>query len=312
MKNKRILVTGGAGFIGSHLCQTLAKDNDVVVLDDFSTGFHDNLAGVKAKVYHGSVRDLELISVASKGCDYVFHLAGIVGVPVSMSYPRMTFETNLGGTLNVLEAARQNGVKKVVFASSAAVYGDSPQPVKTEDLRPLPQSPYGITKLASEYWLAMYSRYYGVHTTSLRLFNVYGPRQLASSEYAAVVTAFVQRALRGEDLVIYGDGSATRDFVFVDDIEQAFMLATEKGEHEVFNIGSGTAITLQSLAEKVITLAGSQSKILHAPSRPGDILHSRPSIEKARKTLSFTPRTSLDDGLRSVLDYFQKQKPPKT
>jgi UDP-glucose 4-epimerase len=234
----------------------------------------------------------------------VHHLAAMVSVPESVARPDECVEINVNGTLNVLEAAKRHGASRVVLASSSAVYGDDPRSPKTEDMAPSPLTPYGITKLDGEYYLRMYANLHGVPAVSLRFFNVFGPRQDPKSVYAAAVPIFIDRAVKGAPITVYGDGSATRDFVFVDDVCQANMLAATSpaaGRGEVFNVAQGGVITVQDLAEAVRRTVGSASEIVNAAERPGDIKHSRASIQRITEALGFAPSVSLDEGLRRAV-----------
>jgi UDP-glucose 4-epimerase len=283
----------------------------VVVLDNFRTGRRENLAAVGDGVtlVEGSITDLATVRRAIAGCTLVHHLAAQVSVPESVTEPHMCVDINVGGTLNVLDAARAEGVARVVFSSSAAVYGDDPRMPKTEAMEPAPKSPYGITKLDGEYYLRMYADLHGLSTVSLRYFNVFGPRQDPRGAYAAAVPIFIERAMRGDAITLFGDGSATRDFVFVRDVCEANILAATHdavGHGEVFNVARGSVTTVQQLAESVRTIAASTSAIVHAPERPGDIRHSLASIDRARAMLGFDPKVTLDEGLRESVAALQR------
>jgi UDP-glucose 4-epimerase len=304
----RVLITGGAGFIGHHLAIAWRRRGaEVVVVDNFRTGRRENLVALRAAVgsagvtfFEGSITDRALLRRAIAGCSVVHHLAAQVSVPESVLDPYECVEINVGGTLRVLEAAKEAGVARVVFSSSAAVYGDDPRSPKCEDMTPSPRSPYGITKLDGEYYLRMFSDLHGVPTVSLRYFNVFGPRQDPKSVYAAAVPIFLDRALRGAPITLFGDGEATRDFVFVDDVCAANVLAATSdrvGRGEVFNVARGEATTVRALAETIRSLTGSTSEIVHAPERPGDIRHSRASIAHITERLGFVPTVSLVEGL---------------
>ena len=306
----KVLVTGGAGFIGHHLATAWRQRGaDVVVLDNFRTGRRENVARIPGgdgfTFVEGSITDAATVARAIDGCTIVHHLAAQVSVPESMERPAECVEINVLGTLNVLEAARRVGAKRVVFSSSAAVYGDNPASPKTEDMVPAPKSPYGITKLDGEYYLRMYAESCGVPTVSLRYFNVFGPRQDPRSVYAAAVPIFLERAKAGRDLTIFGDGAQTRDFVFVGDVVAANILAATSanaGRGEVFNVAQGGAVTIRELAESIRDVVGSASPIVHAAERAGDIRHSLASIDRIRAGLGFEARTSLRDGLRACAD----------
>ena len=306
---KKVLVTGGAGFIGHHVAIAWRRCGaSVVVLDSLRTGKEENLAHIPADggltFIEGSITDLATVKRAMEGCSVVHHLAAQVSVPESMERPLECVEINVHGTLNVLDAAKAAGVSRVVFSSSAAVYGDDPRSPKTEDMTPAPKSPYGITKLDGEYYLKMYSEAHGVPTVSLRYFNVFGPRQDPRSVYAAAVPIFIERALKGLDITIFGDGEQTRDFVYVGDVVAANLLAAtaeRAGRGEVFNVAQGGRITINELAHTIVRVTGSRSTITHVPERAGDIRHSQASIARIIEGLEFAPKTSLEEGLRACL-----------
>jgi UDP-glucose 4-epimerase len=309
---KKAVVTGGAGFIGSHIAEGLVKRGyRVVIIDNLSSGKLSNiksiLGGKNAGLINGSIADLTLLRKAFSGAEYVFHQAALTSVPRSVKNPRATHVTNATGTLNVLIAARDNGVKKVVYASSSAVYGDTTARVQKEDLPPNPLSPYAVTKLAGEYYGRVFREIYGLQTASLRYFNVYGPRQDPGSDYAAVIPAFISRVLSGKPPVIYGDGEQTRDFVYVKDVVEANILAVESTATGVFNIGSGQRVTINDLARLIITLCGKEKiRALHKEPRPGDIRHSLADITKAG-AFGYRPVYSLEDGLSEVIGGVKKQ-----
>ena len=299
----RVLITGGAGFIGSHLVEHFSgSGHQVRVLDNLRTGHLANLEGLDCDFRRGSVTDIAELEKAMDGVDLVFHLAAMVSVPESMEHPDECVRINTLGALNVLAVARKAGARKVVLASSAAVYGDNPQVPKREDMLPEPKSPYAVTKLDGEYYLRMYREAWGLDTVSLRFFNVFGPRQDPASQYAAAVPIFVHRALRHEDLVIFGDGGQVRDFIFVKDLVRAILLAVDRG-NEVYNVGRGEFITVLELAQRIISVTGSRSKIVFAGERPGDIRASYADISRLRG-LGFTPSADLDSGLAATVEYF--------
>ncbi|TLZ62941.1 MAG: NAD-dependent epimerase/dehydratase family protein [Methanobacteriota archaeon] len=304
LRGKRVAVTGGAGFIGSHVVERLAPSNDVVVLDNLTTGRLENLAGVRDRVdvVQGSILDPEAVRRAFGGADTVFHLAALTSVPESIEKPLPYAETNATGTLNVLAGAREAGVRRLVFASSCAVYGRATGSLK-EDLPPDPLSPYAVTKLASEYFLRVLSGD-GLETVALRLFNVYGPRQAPDSPYSSVVARFVRSAATGTPLTLHGDGRQTRDFVFVSDIAEAFeRAATSRGAGGgLFNVGSGRETSILDLIEALRPLAGASLKVVREPRRAGDIRSSRADTRRAARTLGFRARTSLKEGLRRTLE----------
>ena len=303
----KILITGGAGFIGSNIVEHFHKTDDVVVLDNLRSGFERNLAGFRATFVRGSVTDKAAVENAAWGADYIFHLAAMVSVPESVENPRETVDINVHGTLNVLDAARTHGVKKVVISSSAAIYGDNPVVPKVESMLPEPKSPYAITKLDAEYYAKMYTSEFATPVVCLRYFNVFGPRQNPKSQYAAAVPIFIDRALRNQDITIYGDGEQTRDFVFVKDVVAANVLAARSAATGVFNIACGGRITINDLARTIIALTKSSSTIIYAGERAGDVKHSQADIGLAT-ALGFRPAYTLQDGLTPTIEYL-KTKP---
>ncbi len=306
MKNKKILITGGAGFIGSNLAEELAVDNEVVILDDLSSGRMENikelLENYNVRFIKGSITDLGLLQRSFIDVDYVFHQAAIPGVPASIVDPAASNSVNVNGTLNVLMAARDNEVKKVVYASSCAVYGDAAVTPIDETTPLAPKSPYAVTKLTGEYYCNVFNEVHALPAVSLRYFNVYGPRQNPSSEYAAVIPKFITKALAEEPLVIYGDGLQTRDFVFVRDVVKANIMAAESRETGIFNIGSGKSVAVNELASVIMKLCGKNLEMAHAEPREGDIRHSQASVERARR-INYRPEYSLEDGLKETIGW---------
>jgi len=303
----KILITGGSGFIGSHIVehyQNIAEE--IRVLDNLRTGYRHNLDGLKHTFIEGTVTNRELVRESVRGVDYVFHLAAMVSVPESMSKPAECVDINVHGLLNVLEEASHAGVKKLVFASSAAIYGDNPTVPKFETMLPEPKSPYAITKLDGEYYLGMFQREGRLETAALRFFNVFGPRQDPKGAYAAAVPIFIEKAVRNEDITVFGDGGQTRDFIYVKDIVGALVFAVETaGVIGVFNAGYGGQITINDLANRLIKTAASTSKVLHAPERAGDVRHSRANADKLCAA-GWSPRHNLDEGLARTLEFFSK------
>lgn len=308
MASPLAVVTGGAGFIGSHTVDRLVDlGYRVVVLDDFRTGKLANLARhhgggavdiVTCDISHGIFAALAPFPPAER----IVHLAAQVSVVHSVANPLVDMAVNYGGTLHVLEYARAMKVNKVVFASSAAVYGDAAALPASEDAMPAPMSPYGIDKLASEHALAAYSAVHGVPATALRFFNVYGPRQDPSSPYSGVISIFADRARAGRPLTIFGDGAQTRDFVYVGDVVRAIVAALGDGNDRVVaNVGTGTEISVLELARTVIELTGGKSDVEHAPARAGEIAKSRARVERMRDLLGVVAETRLADGLRTTL-----------
>ena len=296
-----ILITGGAGFIGSHLADHLVKKHNVTVLDDLSTGKRENVPD-GADFVEGSILDVELVDKVFADIDFVFHQAAAVSVADSMHDPQRTFDVNTIGTLNVLKTSVSNGVKKVVFASSAALYGNNPVNPKHESIMLEPKSPYAISKLDGEYLLKMFREEYGIKTTALRYFNVYGPRQDASSPYSGVISLFVKRALAGEDIIIHGDGMQTRDFVYVEDVVRANELVLKHGDGEVFNVGTGKSITVNELAERIVEITGSESRIVYGEGRAGDVRFSEADVG-AIEDIEYRAQVSVEEGLRRYCEF---------
>jgi nucleoside-diphosphate-sugar epimerase len=303
------LITGGAGFIGSHLVRFLLTHGRVRVLDDLSTGTLENLHEVRDQIdfVHGSVTDPALVQEAMRGVQYVFHLGALASVPLSMEQPVQTFEVNTLGTQFLLEAARQAGVERFVFASSAAVYGNSPRLPKRETMRPAPISPYAWTKLYSEQLCTDYYHVYDLPTVSLRFFNVYGARQNPNSHYAAVVPRWITAALTGNRPIVYGDGKQLRDFVYIGDLVNALWLAAlqPNAVGRVFNIASGEQHTLLELLEAIEQAIGKPLNPLFDEPRAGDIRRSFADTSAARQWLRFQPKTSLREGIRLTLEAYR-------
>jgi len=312
---KSCLVTGGAGFIGSHLSeQLLGCGYAVRVLDNFSTGKPENLASFRDRIelHEGDVRDIAACRKACEGVDYVFHLAALASVPLSVENPFLTNEINVTGTLNVLWAARDAGAKRLVFASSTSVYGDNPELPKRESMAGVPLSPYALSKLLGEKTCQSFSKIYGLSTVCLRYFNVYGPRQDPKSQYAAAVPIFISRMVAGERPVVYGDGEQTRDFVFVLDIAQANILAAETPgvTGDVFNIASEGSLTINALVRTINEVLGSSLEPTYEPPRAGDILRSAGDIEHARDRLNFRPLYDFRRGLEMTIAWFKAKENP--
>ncbi len=304
LRGKRLLVTGGAGFVGSHLVERLAESNEVVVLDDFSSGSLENLAHVapRIEVVRGSILDGRIVQNAFRDVDVVFHLAALTSVPESLKDPLRYAEANVMGTLNVLTSAGEAGADRVVFASTCAIYGRATGPLH-EDFPPDPVSPYAVTKLACEHFCRSLSGG-GTAAVALRLFNVYGPRQSSESSYAGVVARFVRAVRDGTSLTLYGDGRQTRDFVFAADVAEAFeRAATAKGAAGgVFNVGSGTETSILDLIGALEGAVGHGLKVRRQPAREGDIRRSCADPARTRKVLGWEATTPLLEGLRRMLE----------
>jgi UDP-glucose 4-epimerase len=302
------LVTGGAGFIGSHLVDALLKRGDRVrVLDDFSTGNYHNLEGAadQIELFESDLRDLDSLEEALRDIDLVFHQAAFVSVPKSMKDPAACLDVNVQGTRMLLDASRRSGVKRVVLASSAAVYGENPDLPLAEDSKPDPLSPYAASKFMDEILAGLYTRQLGLDVAALRYFNVYGPRQNPESDYAAVIPIFIRRLLDEEQLQIYGDGGQTRDFVFVADVVRANLMAADStaAAGQAMNICSGKETSLLELIEVLSSLLNSEVELDFKEPRAGDIYRSLGDPLRTRETLDFVPRVTLTEGLQKTMDW---------
>jgi UDP-glucose 4-epimerase len=298
-------VTGGGGFIGHHLTQRLVRDGlEVRVLDNFATGQRARLQDLEVSVVEGDVRSYERAHTAVRGVDLVFHLAALPSVPRSVADPLTTNSVNIDGTLNVLLASRDEGVQRVVFASSSSVYGANPALPKREDHQPLPLSPYGVSKLAAEHYCRAFHGVYGVETFALRLFNVFGPGQDPFSQYAAVVPRFIDALTRGRPPVIYGDGLQTRDFTYVADVVEAFICAGNTAHigGEVLNVCAGTETSILELMTVLQDLFGTSVEPQFAPLRPGEVARSAGDRSKAERELGWVPQWSLRSALQAWIE----------
>ena len=302
----KAIITGGAGFIGSNLAEVLSRDNEVIILDDLSTGNDANIRGLEIELVKGSVTDLDLLRKIFEGADYVFHQAAIPSVPRSIKDPVSTNEANVTGTLKVLIAARDCSVKKVIFASSSSAYGDTPELPKREDMNPNPLSPYAVTKLIGEYYCNVFDEVYDLKTVALRYFNVYGPKQDPHSDYAAVIPKFIKRIQEGKPPIIYGDGTQTRDFTSVDDVVSANILAAESDAKGVYNVATGKRITINELASVIMAIMGRDLDPIHEKPREGDVLHSLGDITKAKKDFGYAPGDKLEANLKETVKWFRE------
>lgn len=302
----KAIITGGAGFIGSNLAEVLSRDNEVIIVDDLSTGNEANIRGFEIEFVKGSVTDLDLLRKVFKGADYVFHQAAIPSVPRSIKDPVSTNEANVTGTLNVLIAARDCSVKKVIFASSSSAYGDTPELPKREVMNPNPLSPYAVTKLVGEYYCNVFDDVYDLKTAALRYFNVYGPKQDPHSDYAAVIPKFIKRIQEGKPPIIYGDGNQTRDFTSVDDVVSANILAAESDAKGVYNVATGKRITINELASVIMAIMGRDLDPIHEKPREGDVLHSLGDITKAKKDFGYAPGDKLEANLKETVKWFRE------
>lgn len=303
----KVVVTGGAGFIGSNLAEELSNRYEVTVLDDLATGRESNLSGLDVEFVRGSILDTELLARTFRDAGFVFHEAALPSVQRSVEDPAQSNLVNVNGTLNVLLAARDAGVKKVLFASSSSVYGDTPVLPKVESMTPNPMSPYAITKLTDEYYCRVFTSLYGLPTVALRYFNVFGPRQDPKSQYAAVIPNFIGRIIAGEPPVIHGDGRQTRDFTFVRDVVRANILAAESDAVGVFNVACQKRIDLLELAGTIMDLVGTRVDPVHEPARPGDVRDSLADITLARDAFGYAPAYTLTDGLKETIQWFARK-----
>jgi nucleoside-diphosphate-sugar epimerase len=310
------LVTGGAGFIGSHIVDELVRRGEHVrVLDNFSTGKRANLQlptsnlqlPTAIDIIEGDIRDRDTVQRAVTGVDYVLHQAALPSVQRSVDDPLTTNEINVTGTLNVLLAAREARVKRVVFASSSAVYGNSPTLPKHETMPTNPLSPYAVSKLAGETYGRVFYEVYGLPTVALRYFNVFGPRQDPNSQYSAVIPLFIAAMLRGDPPTIYGDGLQSRDFTYVANVVRANLLACDRDEAigQVMNVACGERYTLLDLHHDLVKLTGRVLQPIFAPARPGDVKHSMAAIEQAQQTLGYAPVVDWREGLRRTVEWYQ-------
>ncbi|WP_224271124.1 NAD-dependent epimerase/dehydratase family protein [Haloprofundus salinisoli] len=295
-----VLVTGGAGFIGSHLVDALVEENEVRILDDFSSGRRENLND-DVTLFEGDIRDDDLVARATSGVDLVYHTAALVSVSASVEDPLLSHSTNASATVSLLEHARQEGAR-VVLSSSAAIYGQ-PEEVPVSESHPKdPESPYGADKLALDTYARLYHDLYGLETVALRYFNVYGPRQTAG-DYSGVISIFLEQARANQPITVEGDGGQTRDFVHVSDVVQANLAAgTTDAVGRAYNVGTGDTISINDLAEEIRDAADSSSEITHVDARPGDVRDSRADISRIRDALDFEPTVTLADGLASLCE----------
>lgn len=311
---ERYLVTGGAGFIGSHVVETLLKAGHFVrVLDDFDTGKRESIESFagELEIAEGSIVNRDTLKSVMQGIDYVLHQAARGSVPRSIEDPIGTHEANITGTLNVLLAARDAKVKRVVAASSSSVYGETPALPKKEVMTPTPKSPYAISKLTGEYYCRVFSEVYGLETVALRYFNIYGPRQNPNLQYAAVIPIFINNMLQGRPCVIYGDGEQTRDFTFVEDCVKANLLAckTPNISGNYYNVACGKQTSVNQLFQLIKDIVGTDIPPVYESSRPGDVKYSYASIKKAKEQMQFKPDFRLKKGLKKTVQWYKKQLP---
>ena len=306
------LVTGGGGFIGSHIVERLVGMGEKVrVLDNFTSGGLDNLCGFmdKTELVLGDLLDQAVVQKAMEGVEVVFHEAALRSVPFSVENPALVNRVNVEGTVNILVAARNAGVRRVVYASSSSVYGNTKELPKREHLAPSPVSPYAVSKLSGEYYLKVFAELYGLETVSLRYFNVFGPRQDPTSQYASVIPRFIRWAYRGEPLEVHGDGLQSRDFTYIDNVVSANLQAahSRKGIGGVFNVGQGKAYTLLDLVDLLQEILGRDLHLLHTAERPGDVRHTLADISEAEICLGYHPQVSFEEGIARTAKYFNGQ-----
>jgi len=305
------LITGGAGFIGSHIVEELVRRRERVrVLDNFSTGRRENLAPFleHVELVEGDLRDLSTVRRVAEGVDYILHQAALPSVPRSIADPLTSNDSNVTGTLHLLIAARDAGVKRVVYASSSSVYGDNPTLPKREDMSPAPKSPYAVSKLAGEYYCRVFAQAYGLETVCLRYFNVFGPRQDPASQYAAVIPKFITALLRDEPPTIYGDGHQSRDFTYVSNVVRANLLAATAPDvsGRVFNVACGERYTVLDLVAVLTEILGTHITPVHTAPRPGDVRHSLADITAAREALGYRVEVNFHEGLRRTVAWYRE------
>lgn len=307
----RALITGGAGFIGSHIAELLLqKGHEVVVIDNLFSGHRENLSPIAHQIQfvEGDIRDYSLLEKLCYDCQWIFHEAAVVSVPYSVEHPQETHDVNIQGTLNVLQAARAQKVKRVVFASSAAIYGESPELPKVETMAPAPIAPYGVEKITGEYYLSIFNKLYGVETVALRYFNVFGPRQDPRSPYSGVISIFMDKLLKQQSPTIFGDGEQYRDFVYVANVAQANLLAAEapQAAGRCYNIGCGRQTSLNELLRILGRLSQQDIHPHYDAPRAGDIRESLADIHLAQEELGHRPHVGVEEGLRYLLEYEQR------
>lgn len=307
----RILITGGAGFIGSNIAEQLSKQHEIIILDDLSTGKAVNIREFKKRIkfVKGSILDEKILSRGMKNADFVLHHAAIPSVPKSVKDPIGTSKVNIIGTLNVLECARKNNVKRIILASSSSVYGDKPTLPKIETICPEPKSPYASAKTINEQHAKQFYELYGLEAISLRYFNIYGKRQDPKSEYAAVIPAFISRMLKNKPPIVYGDGRQTRDFTFIDDVVEANVKAMEIKNKNAFgkaiNIASGRQTSILELIATMNKILNKNLSARFEKERPGDVKHSLAGITLAKELLGWEPKTGLEEGLRKTIEWYK-------
>lgn len=309
----KVLVTGGAGFIGSNLAEALLKRRHVVrVLDDFSTGKRENLIFGKEypslEILEGDIRDLPTCKKAIKGVEYIFHQAALPSVQRSVEDPETSNAVNVGGTLNILLAAKEKGVKRVIYASSSSIYGDTPTLPKHEEMPPHPLSPYALQKYIGEQYCRLFNQLYGLDSVSLRYFNIFGPKQDPNSIYSAVIPRFIDALLHDRPPIVFGDGEQSRDFTFIENVVQANLLAMSATHlhGEAMNIACGKRISLNQLLKILKKILGSKLAPIYQEPRKGDVRHSLADIHKSKKIINYMPKVGTEEGLNKTVEFFQK------
>lgn len=311
----KVLVTGGGGFIGSHIVDmALNSGYEVNILDNFSTGRRQNIEHIKNHVnlYEGDLRSYHTVHEAVRGCEVIFHLGALPSVPRSVRDPITSNQVNVDGTLNVLNAAKDCGVRKIIQASSSSVYGANPALPKIETMLPQPKSPYAVSKLTMEHYASVFHQLYGLDVVSLRYFNVFGPRQDPNSQYSAVIPKFIDAIKAGREILIHGDGKQSRDFTFVENVVHANFIASESsnGGGQVYNVGLNNQVSLNQMLALLFEMCGRDTKVIYTEERIGDVKHSRADNNKIIQDFGFTPQVSFEDGLRkTVQSYLYKEIP---
>ncbi len=308
----KYVVTGGAGFIGSHLVEALlSQSEEVAVIDNFTTGRRENIQSFlkEIELFDIDLRDLSALKKAMEGAEYVFHQAALPSVPRSVKNPLESHENNLTGTLNALLAAKENEVKRFIYAASSSAYGDAKAEKKHEELLPNPISPYGVAKLGGEYYCQSFYETYGLETVCLRYFNVFGPRQNPHSPYTGVMAIFIPLMLQDKQPTIYGDGSATRDYTFIQNVVYANLLArdAEDAPGKILNVACGERWSVKDVVDTINNILGKTIQPVYATPRPGDIQHSCASIEKAKEILNFRPQVSFEEGIKKTIDWYRQE-----
>lgn len=308
----KVLVTGGAGFIGCNLVRRLIKEGAKVrVFDNFSTGKRENLADINGniQIFEGDLRDFAQVLEATKGIEIVFHEAALPSVIRSVKAPNTTSEVNITGTLNLLEASKVNGVKKIIYASSSSIYGDSLNLPKKENMVPSPLSPYAVSKIAGEHYMKVSHYLYGIDTVILRYFNVYGPYQDPTSEYSGVISKFITAFIKNKPITVFGDGEQSRDFTYVDDVVEANTLAANADvSGEVFNVAGGNRYTLNQMIKILEGIFIKDNEVFYTNLRPSDVRHSEADISKITAKLGFKPKTSFKAGLEKTVEWYKTQQ----